>query len=238
MSVVYSGVKSARTFNNTSFGQPYFLTGNWDAINSNGVTVDIPKGLAGDARARADELTKLAADAKTFVTGLMGTAPDMPVRIVGVRRGSGFSEDGTILVDEAVFRRSKVDSLTAMSIAEAIAKMWIGGSVAVVGDGQGVVREGLPRFIATEFIENRFGKDVADIERMRQRMAYYAVARRETALATVSLLDDYYFAEVANKGAMVWRLLDKKIGRNDLFANIQASAKDGQLDLGELRSTF
>ena len=202
------------------------------------MTVDLPKGATADARARADELAKFASDAKTFTATLLGTAPDMPVRIVAARRGAGFNQGGTILVDESVFRRSKLDSLTAMNIAEAIVKTWIGGSITVVGDGQGSVREGLPRFIATEFIETKFGKDVADVERTRQRMAYFSVARRDTPLTQVTPADDYYFTEVANKGAMIWRLIDRKVGRSDFTANLQASMKDGQLDLTELRGAF
>jgi hypothetical protein len=236
--LVSSGTDTAGLFASNAFGQPFFLTGSWDLVNSNGVTVDLPKGASADARARADELAKFASDAKTFTATLLGTAPDMPIRIVATRRGAGFSQSGTILVDESIFRRSKLDSLTAMNIAEAIAKMWLGGSIAITGDGQGVIREGLSRFIATEFIEGKFGKDIADVERTRQRTAYYAVVRRDTPLTAVSPLDDYYFAEVANKGAMLWRLLDRRVGRNDLFANIQANAKDTQLDLGELRASF
>ena len=148
LTVISAGVETGGVFTNTSAGQPFFLTGNWDAISSGGITVDVPKGLIGDARARADELSKLAADAKTFAAGILGTAPEMPFRIVGVHRGAGFAEDGTILVDDSVFRRSKIDSQTAMNIAEAIVKTWIGGSIAIAGDGQGVVREGLSRFIA------------------------------------------------------------------------------------------
>ena len=237
-SFISSGSESAGVFSNNAAGQPYFLTGSFDQVSTAGITVSMPKGSGAEARSRAEELAKFASDAKAFVAGLLGQAPDMPIRMVGVRRGAGFSEDGTILVDESVFRRSKIDALTAISVAEAVTKMWIGGSLAVIGDGQGAIREGLPRFIATEFIESKFGKDVADVERTRQRMAYLAVTRRDTPLTTVSPLDDYYFAEVANKGAMIWRLLDRRIGRSDFFANIQAGAKDGQLDLGEIRAAF
>jgi len=238
ISIISAGTETSGSFSDLGGGQPFFLAGNWDAVNVNGVTVDIPKGAGTDARNRADDVSKLASEAKAFTANLLGTAPEVPLRIVGVRRGAGFSNDGTILIDEAVFRRSKIDSLTAMQIAEAIVKTWIGGSVAIAGDGQGVIREGLPRFIATEFVEKKFGKDVADVERIRQLMAYYAVARRDTPLSTVSPVEDYYFAEVANKSAMLWRLLDKRIGRTDLFETILANAKDKQLDLGELRAAF
>ena len=238
LTVMSAGSESAGSFNTGLSAQPFFLTGSWDAVNSGGVSIYAPKGLNSDARARAEELEKLATEAKAFASVILGAAPDMPIKIVGVHRGAGFSEDGTILVDDSVFRRSKIDSLTAMSIAEAVVKMWIGGSVAVIGDGQGAVREGLPRFIATEFIESKFGKDVADIERTRQRMAYFSVARRDAPLTQVSPIDDYYFTEVANKGAMIWRLIDRKVGRNDFVANLQASTKDRELDLAELRAAF
>jgi hypothetical protein len=236
--VVSAGNGNSGAINNSAVGQPFFLTGNWDTVDSNGVNVFVPKGVGADARARADDLAKLAGDVKAFAASFLGAAPNMPIRIVGVHRGAGFSQDGTILIDDSVFRRSKIDSLTAMNIAEAVVKMWIGGSIAVVGDGEGAVREGLPRFIATEFIESKFGKDVADIERTRQRMAYFSVARRDAPLIQVTPADDYYFTEVANKGAMIWRLIDRKVGRNDFTANIQASMKDGQLDLAELRGAF
>ncbi|HYJ92835.1 MAG TPA: hypothetical protein VEV84_16105, partial [Pyrinomonadaceae bacterium] len=169
--LVSSGTETNGAFNLNTNGQPFFLTGSWDATNSSGVTVLAPKGLAADAKTRADELAKLASDAKAFMASFLGPAPDTPLRIVATRRGAGYSQAGTILVDEGVFRRSKIDSLTAMNIAEAVAKLWIGGSVAIAGDGQGAIREGLPRFLATEFIESKFGKDIADIERTRQRVA-------------------------------------------------------------------
>lgn len=238
LTVVSAGSGASGAINNSAVGQPFFLTGNWDTIDSNGVSIFVPKGVGADAHSRAGDLAKLASEVKAFAAGLLGTAPNMPIRIVGVHRGAGFSQDGTILVDESVFRRSKIDSLTAMNIAEAVVKMWIGGSVAVIGDGQGAVREGLPRFIATEFIESKYGKDVADVERTRQRMAYFSVARRDAPLTQVTPADDYYFTEVANKGAMIWRLIDRKVGRNDFTANLQAGLKDGQVDLAELRGAF
>ena len=238
LNVVSAGTESNGGFNLPANGQPFFLTGSWDTLNSSGVTVLAPRGTAGDAKARADEMAKIAADAKAFITTLLGPAADMPLRIVATRRGAGYDQAGTILIDEGVFRRSKIDSLTAMNIAEGVAKLWIGGATAVTGDGQGALREGLPRFLATEFIESKFGKDVADVERTRQRNAYASVARRDAALSTVSPLDDFYFAEVANKGAMIWRLLDHKLGRNDFVANLRAAMKDGRLDLSELRVAF
>jgi hypothetical protein len=237
MTVTSSGADSANSFDQKLAGQPFFTTGNWEIVNQNGAIVYAPKGAAVD-QTRSAELASLAVEAKTFVSNFLGLNLDTPIRIVGVRRGSGFTSGGTLLVDEGVFRRQKIDSQSAMSVAESVAKLFIGNAVVINGNGQGVLREGLPRYIATQFLESKYGKDIADIERMRQRNAYAAVVNRDSPLSTVAPLDDYYYPEVANKGAMVWRLLAKKIG-SDEFANaLRGTVKDGQIDLTEVRSSF
>lgn len=219
-------------------GQPFFAAGNWDVVNAKDVMVLLPKGANADEQKRADELASLASEAKAFTANLLGVALDTPLLIASVKRGAGFANGGTILVDESTFRRQKIDSQTVMTIAESIAKMWLGGSVQVDGDGFGVVREGLPRFIATQFLEQKYGKEIADVERLRQRTAYSAVAKRDSPLNIVSPLDDYYYSVVANKGAMVWRLLSKKIGQDEFSNVLRANMKDGNLSLNELRSAF
>ncbi len=236
--IVSSGTQNANNFEQKLNAQPFFVTGEWDAVNTSNIAVFIPKGVGANEQKRANELAALASNAKTFTAKLLGTAPDVPLRIVAVNRGAGFSGSGTIFVDDNVFNRQKIDSQTAMTIAESVAKIWLGNVVQIDGDAFGVVREGLPRFIAAEFLEAEYGKDVADVERLRQRTAYAAVAQRDAPLKTVSPLDDYYYSEVTNKGAMIWRLLAKKFGRDEFFNVLRAQMKDGNLNAGELRSAF
>lgn len=234
--VVSSGAEAAGAFDQKLSGQPFFVAGNLDSINSNGVSVMVPKGSGADEQKRAAELAAVASEAKTFTTTLLGAAPDVPIRIVTVKRGGGFSGGGTVFVDDAVLRRSKIDSQTAMNIADAMAKLWLGNAVAVNGDGFGVIREGLAKFIATQFLETKYGKDVADVERLRQRTAYAAVVRRDSPLNIASPLDDYYYPEVGNKGAMIWRLMAKKVGQVEMFAAIRAAMQDGTFTLAEFRA--
>jgi len=236
--IVASGVSNANNYEQKLNGQPFFVAGDWDAVNANNVSVFLPKGAGANEQKRANELAMLAANAKNFAAKILGAAPDAPLRIVAVQRSAGFSGGGAIFIDESVFNRQKIDSLTAMTVAEAVVKMWIGNAAAIDGDAFGVVREGLPRFIATEFLESEYGKDVADVERMRQRTAYAAIVQRDAPLNTVSPLDDYYYTEVANKGAMIWRLLAKKIGQDEFFNVLQARSKDGNLSAGDLRAAF
>ena len=235
---ISSGISSAGGYEDKLNGQPFFVAGNWDTVNSGGIEVLMPKGSSADGQKRAAELATLFSDARKFVAGMLGTAPDEPLRIVAVHRGAGFSGGGTVFVEDAVFRRSKIDSLTAMNIAEAAAKLWLGNAVAVTGDGSGVIREGLCRYIATQFIESKYGRDVADVERTRQRTAYAVVAKRDAPISQVSPLDDYYYPEVANKGAMVWRLLARRIGETAFDNILRANMQNGTLTLAGLRDGF
>ena len=238
LTALSSGAETTNEFEQKLSGQPFFIAGKWDKIEANGVSVYQPKGAGAESSKRAVELTALASEAKTFMATLLGTAPDTPLKIVAVNRGAGFSGGGTIFVDSGVFRRQKIDSQTAMNIAESIAKIWLGNAVSIGGDGAGVIREGLPRFIATEFLENKFGKDIADIERLKQRTAYAAVAKRDAPLNIASPLDDFYFVATANKGAMVWRALAKKIGRDEFFEKLRRNMEDKDLQLSELRDAY
>lgn len=234
---VSSGIENSGAFEQKLATQPFFLTGNWDAANVAGVNVLIPKGAGTEEQKRAAEVAAIVSEAKAFTATLLGPAPDVPIRVVAVKRGGGFSVAGTILVDEGVFRRSKVDSLTAMSLADAVAKIWLGNSISVSGDGFGVIREGLAKYVATQFLENKYGKDVADVERLRQRTAYAAVARRDSPLNIASPLDDYYYPEVGNKGAMIWRLVARKTGQDGLFSGIRSQMQDGNYTLAEFRAS-
>lgn len=218
--------------------QPFFAAGNWETITANSVSVAAPKGAGGTAQKRAGELASLMSEVRTFISGILGSAPEVPLRLIATKRGAGFSGGGTVLIDDSVFRRPKLDSQTVMSLAEGLAKMWLGGTVAITGDGEGAVREGLSRYLATQFIESKFGKDVADAERTRQRSAYSGVTSRDAPITVVSPLDDYYYSVAANKGAMIWRLLDRRAGEGTLASVLRASLEDGSVSLAEIRSAF
>lgn len=235
LAVVSSGSETAGAFEDKLLSQPFFVSGNWDTTNVNGVSVMMPKGTGPEGQKRGAEMAALFSDARSFVAGVLGNGPDAPMRIVSSRRGAGFGNGGTLMVDEAVFRRSKVDSLTAMNIAETAARLWLGNYIAISGEGYGVISEGLVRYLATQFIESKFGKDVADIERLRQRNSYAAVSKRDAPMANVSPIDDFYYPEVANKGAMAWRMVAKRLGATEFAKVLTQNSQDRSLDLAELR---
>jgi hypothetical protein len=221
-------------FEQTLNAQPFFVIGNWDRVDGQGsakaISAYLPKGLGADERKQAEKMIALAADAVTFYAAMFGPAPEVPVRLVAAKRGSGFDDAGTVLVSEGAFRRSKVDAATALGIAEAMARLWIGGAAPVRGEGHGVLREGLVRFFATLFLEKQFGAEAAAEERARERLAYAAIAKRDAPLSRTTPQEPTYFNSVANKGAMVWRLADNLLGRESFVTVVRGLLSNAKTD--------
>ncbi len=214
--------------------RPFFVSGNWDRIdgtaNAKGFSAYLPKGAGAEERKQAESLINLASDARSFYSTLFGPAPDVPVRLISVTRAAGFDDAGAILLGEGSFRRKSIDSSTAMTIAEAIGRLWIGADTPVRGEGNGVLREGLTRFVATLFIEKEFGADAAEAERARERVAYSAIAKRDAPLSRTTALDPTYLNSVANKGAIVWRLVDHLVGRDVFMATMKTLLAGSKTD--------
>jgi hypothetical protein len=236
---VSSGVEKSTgansVFEQSLNAQPFFVVGSWDRIpgaaNANGISAYLAKGAGADEQKQAEALISLASDARSFFASMFGSSIDVPIRLISVTRGAGFDDGGAILLGEGSFRRKKIDAVTAMSIAEGVARLWLGGSVPVRGEGNGVVREGLTRFLATLFIEKQFGPQAAEAERARQRLAYAAIAKRDGPLSRTTPVDGTYFSSVANKGAMVWRLADHLMGRDAFVATLRALMQSSQTEI-------
>ncbi|HEX5886851.1 MAG TPA: hypothetical protein VFY67_20075 [Pyrinomonadaceae bacterium] len=237
--IVSSGVEKpgpngSMAFEQSLHGQPFFVQGDWDRVEGagegRGIVAFLEKGAAADDRKRAEALIAFAAAARAFYAASLGPAPEVPLKLVAVRRGAGFSDSGTVLFDADAVRLPKIDASTALSVAEAIARVWIGGQTAVQGEGGGVLRDALVRFFATEFLQKQFGPEAVKSELYRQRLAYATVAQRDGPLARASQLDNTYFASVPNRGAMFWRLVERRLGREVLMGVLRAALQSGKTD--------
>ena len=138
--------------------------------------------------------------------------------MVAIRRGAGFTDSGTVLIDADTLRLPKSTPVTALSVAETVARLWVGGQAPVRGEGSGVLRMRWFAFLATQYLEKHFGRDAVQSELYRQRIAYAAVAQRDGPLSRASQLDSTYFGSVPNRGAMFWRLVERKLGRDAFTA--------------------
>jgi tetratricopeptide (TPR) repeat protein len=128
-------------------------------------------------------------------------------------------------------------------VSEAIARLWIGGQTPVRAEGGGLLREALARFLATQFIEKQFGREAAKAEMLRERLAYSTVAKKDGPLARVTPLDGTYFSSIPNKGAMVWRLIDKSLGHDAFMNTLREQLQSGKanatgINLAALRSAL
>ncbi|HEX7772646.1 MAG TPA: tetratricopeptide repeat protein [Pyrinomonadaceae bacterium] len=233
---ISSGVEKAGpsgvSFEQSLYGQPFFLQGDWDklegAADGKGIVVLLEKGAGAEERKRAEALIAFTAAARGFYTTAFGPPPDVPLRLVAVRRGAGFNDGGTVLFDADTLRLPKLDAATALAVAEAVGHLWIGGQTPIRGEGGGVLRDALVRFLATEFLEKQFGEDAVKSELYRQRLAYATVAQRDGPLARTSPLDSSYFASVPNRGAMFWRLVDRRLGREVLNGVLKGALQAGK----------
>ncbi len=240
-----SDSSGAVVFDNSLNGQPFFLQGDWEKIEGSAenrnIAAFVTRGSSAEDHKRAEAIIALAGSARTFYSGLLGPSPETPIRLVSVRRGAGFDDSGTVLLEPGAFRRAQIDSTTALLISEAIGRLWIGGQTAIRSDGSAVLREGLVRFLATEFIEKQFGRNAAEAERLHERLAYSAVVLREAPLSKVTALDPTYFSSVPNKGAMVWRLIARRLGHDAFVSLVReqlASGKTSGMTLAALRSVI
>jgi len=228
-------------------GQPFFVQGNWDKIegtsDNKDISVFLPKGSSADERRQAEALAAFAGAARSFFINAFGEAPNVPIRLVAVRRGAGESDSGTILFDANTLRLPRIDAATALSIAEATSRLWLGGQTPIRGEGSGTIREGLARFLATQFLEKQFGRDAVQSELLRERIAYAAVAQRDAPLARATQLDSTYWGSVPNRGAMFWRLVDRRLGRDAFLGILKSALQSGKtgsngLTLAGLRSAL
>jgi hypothetical protein len=222
-----SGAGGSISFEQTLHSQPFFVQGDWEKVegtaDGRGILVLMEKGMGAEERKRAEALITFTGAARSFFAGMFGPAPDVPLRLVAIRRGAGFSDGGTVLIDADTLRLPKIDASTALSIAEDVVRLWIGGQAPVRGEGAGVLRDALVRFLATQFLEKQFGRDAVQSELYRERIAYAAVAQRDGPIARASQLDNTYFGSVPNRGAMFWRLVDRKLG-HDAFVEVLKTA--------------
>jgi tetratricopeptide (TPR) repeat protein len=229
---------SAVVYEQPLFGLPFFLQGEWDknegAGEAKGISTFLPKGATADERKQAEVIMGTAASARSFYAGLLGPGPDLPIRLVAVRRGAGFNDAGTLLLEWGAFRRAKLDAATAMLLAESAARLWIGCQTPIRGEGAGMLHDALPRYLAALFIEKQFGHDAAEAELLRERIAYSAVAKKDAPLSRSTPLDQSYFGSVPNKGAMVWRLVEHRLGRDAFISLLRSLLQAGKGDLNGL----
>ncbi|HZS05455.1 MAG TPA: hypothetical protein VFD58_11515 [Blastocatellia bacterium] len=258
LKVVSSGTRTGDgTFDQRDAGQPFFIAGDYEVFASGGepgsslpsapkVEVYAPRGLDEAGKQQAQRVAAEAARMIDFYTKYFGGPQGGTFRIVSsqlreretamtgelVSRGLNFTAPGLVTVSDSLFRRTVIDLGTIELLASAAARQWIDGRVLLRGRGAGLLRDALPVYLTAQYLGARFGDAQREDAFERYRRAYTPVARGGDApLLAQSLLDRGYTTSMYNKGALVWRLIEKRVGKQAFDNLIRQSLERQRVDV-------
>lgn len=219
--VISSGNRTGdNAFEQTLATQPFFFVAHHEmttatAAKSARIEIYAPRGLNDNGQQQTKRLADEATKIVNFFTEYFGIPLSGAFRIIASgSQGLTFSEPGAVVLDDSYFRRDVLDLGTIELLASAAAKSFVDGRVLMRGRGAGMMRDGLPIYLVAQYLGARFGEAQQTAALERYRRAYEPVARgSDTALLLQSPYDRSYTTVVYNKGALVWRLIEKKIGK-------------------------
>lgn len=156
-------------------------------------------------------------------------SPELRGREYDTVRGVRFIGSSGLLLDDSLFRRDALDADTIEFLARGAARPWLGGAMKLRGKGLGVVGDALPSWMAALYFETRFNAEAAREYWIRRTLAYARMAAvRDSSLgyergidaplAFQTPEDGDYETSTLNKGALVFRLLERRLGRDKLLA--------------------
>ena len=259
LKVISSGIRKSETsFEQTMAAQPFFIVGDYDIITRGGesypVEVYLPRGSNEASKRQAQRLATEAERIIAYYVKYFGVASLVPFRLITTQarqlstattdtfsqgREVSFSSVGVVTIDDNFFRRDAIDLGTIELLAGAAARSWIDGQVLLRGRGTGMLRDALPVYLAANYLGDRFGEAQRDEAFDRYRRSYAVIARNDAPLLMQSLLDRNYTTSVYNKGALVWRLIEKQIGKqtfNTVLRGALSRSRVDVLSLDEWRS--
>ncbi len=219
--IISSGTRTGdNVYEQTLAAQPFFFVGNYDvttvtAAKSAKIEIYTPRGLDENGKQQIKRLADEATQIVNFYTDYFGVPHPGAFRIIATgTQGLSFSEPGAVSIDDSYFRRNVLDLGTIELISAAAAKSFIDGRVLMRGRGAGMMRDGLPIYLVAQYLGARYGEAQQTAALDRYRRAYEPIARGTDApLLQQSPYDRSYTTVVYNKGALVWRLIEKKIGK-------------------------
>lgn len=232
LKVISSGVrKSENSFEQSLAAQPFFIVGDYDVVSRGGseypVEVYYPRGSGEIGKQQADRIAAEAERIVTFYAKYFNVAPVEPFRVISTQarqlntatsdsfsasRETSVAMVGAVTIDENIFRRDAIDLGAIELLSGAAARMWIDGQVLLRGRGAGMLRDALPIYLVAQYLGDRFGLPQRDAAFERFRRAYATIARNDAPLLTQSQLDRNYTTSVYNKGALVWRMIERTFG--------------------------
>ncbi|MGH9936336.1 MAG: hypothetical protein ACREAM_08820, partial [Blastocatellia bacterium] len=250
LKAISSGVrKSENSFEQSLAAQPFFIVGDYDVVSRGGdaypVEVYYPRGSGDGGKRQAERIAAEAERAVTFHVKYFGAAALAPFRVISTQarqldtatsdtfsasRETSVAMVGAVTVDENIFRRDAIDLGAIELVSGAAARAWIDGQVLLRGRGAGMLRDALPVYLVAQYLGERFGPPQRDAAFERFRRAYGTIARNDAPLLMQSQLDRNYATSVYNKGALVWRMIERMIGLPAFETALRSSLARAKVD--------
>jgi tetratricopeptide (TPR) repeat protein len=251
LKLVSSGIrKSENSFEQSMAAQPFFLAGDYEVLTRGGESYPIelyfPRGVSETGKQQALRLVEEAERIISFYVKYFGVAALAPFRIIASparqlstattdtlsqSREVTFATVGAVTLDDTFFRRDTLDLGTIELLSAAAARSWIDGQVLLRGLGTGMLRDSLPVYLATQYLGVRYGAATIEEAFERYRRSYGSIARNDAPLLMQSPIDRNYTTSVYNKGALVWRLMEKQVGKEKFDEALRASLTRSRVDV-------
>ncbi len=230
--------KEDNSFEQSLAAQPFFFVGNYEVATVNAaknakIELYTPRGLDANGKQQLQRLSDEAVKIVNYYSEYFATPQMGAFRIVATAtNGLYFAESGGVAIDESYFRRNILDLGTIELLASAAARSFIDGRVLLRGRGAGMMRDGLPVYMTANYFGSRFGEAERTAAFERYRRAYEPLARgSDTALLMQSSYDRNYTTAMYNKGALVWRIIESKMGRKTFDAYVRAMLDRQRVDV-------
>ncbi|MGQ9896002.1 MAG: tetratricopeptide repeat protein [Acidobacteriota bacterium] len=164
-------------------------------------------------------------------------SPELRGRDFDTDRAIRYAAPGAVLIETATLRRPTLDAETLEWLTASLAQTWLGGKVRLRGRGWGILADALPAYLTGSYIEQHYGPSaVRNFWRHRSfvysRLASIRVSQQgfEQGIDSIPVLQhpafpDYY-ASMPNRGALVFRLLERLVGPDTLLTAIRETVTD------------
>jgi tetratricopeptide (TPR) repeat protein len=251
LKVVSSGIsKGENSFEQSMAAHPFFIAGDYEVLTRGGesypVEVYFPRGTSEIGKQQAQRLAEEAERIMAFYVKYFGVAALAPFRVIASparqlstattdtfsqTREVTFATVGAVTLDDNLFRRDSLDLGTIELLSAAAARSWIDGQVLLRGRGTGMLRDSLPVYLTTQYLRSRYGAATQVEAFERYRRSYASIARSDAPLLMQSQIDRNYTTSVYNKGALVWRLLEKQAGKENFEKALRSSLTRSRVDV-------
>src|SRR5215467_7227094 len=187
------------------------------------------------ARSKSGRISAEAGRVIDFLTKTLGPPPaGSSFTVISSVRAGNFAVPGALILNESVFKQDSLDTTTIELLADALARTWIDGRVRIRGENArsaqvdqpaqkarsaALLRDSMPRYLAAQYFESRYGPEAGReiFDRMRAVYTPVAQSRRDSELAVQTLVLATYADAALAKGPLVLRLISHTLGADRLI---------------------